>query len=184
MGLFGGIFKVAKKAVGGVAKAALSRATGGVSDIVLKKLKGRGQVRQVTAKRGHQATMQEQALVNKVFPDDFSPNLKQTETVLDRVGARAATPGYSKADLGTRKRRKAAGKAKRAALTDADIVRIYGKDPVTGRKVARTVKPKKAAKTKRTTPQGQKMKQLAAQWRAMGGQAGTGQTFFEWKRGR
>lgn len=85
MGLFGSIFKLGK----GLARAALSKATGGVSEQVLKKLKGRGQVKMVTAKTGMPPTEQEKALVNKAFPDEYNPSVKQTEQVLAGVKARA-----------------------------------------------------------------------------------------------
>lgn len=203
MGLFGSVFKGIKKAAGFVARTALNKATGGVSDQVLKKLKGLGQVKAVLAKKGHEPTVQDQALVNKIMPDAFSPTVKRTEQVLDLVGAKAGVVGYpkpKKAGKGGRTGKPkydASGARKLSTRQDyLDDVEAGFKgsyetwreglgltDTYLGLKAKKAKAPKKA-KGKRTTSQGQKMAALAAQWRALGGQSGTGQTFFEWKAGR
>jgi len=203
MGLFGGI----KKALGFAARVGLSKLTGGASDIVLKKLKGTGQVKQVLAKKGMPTTAQDRALVNKLFPDAVNPSIKQTEQVLDAAGSRAGVPGYPKR-VG-----KNGKTGKRKYLTDLMGRRIppmppeykaQGGDlemyrenmtpeyrgydesgkmyPLAAR--LKNGKKKKLKGTGRSTPQAQKMKALAATWRGLGGQAGTGQSFFAWKAGR
>lgn len=205
MGLFGSIFKGVKKAAGFVAKTALSKATGGVSDQVLKKLKGLGQVKAVLAKKGHQPTQQDQALVNKIMPDAFSPTVKRTEQVLDVVGYKAGIPGYTKPKKAGKGGRTGKPKPKYDAsgARKLSTKQDYLDDVEAGfqgsyetwreglgltdtylRLKAKKAKAPKKAKGKRTTSQGQKMAALAAQWRSLGGQAGTGQTFFEWKAGR
>jgi len=176
MGLFGSILKGVKKVAGFAAKTGLSKLTGGASDIVLKKLKGTGQVKAVLAKTGIPPTEQDKALVNKLFPDRVNPSVKQTERVLDVAGYQAGVPGYSK----PKKVGKGGRVGKSSRLTEPpEWDRSYS-----GNGTGKKPKKKKLKGTGKSTPQAQKMKALAAQWRGLGGQAGTGQTFFAWKAGR
>lgn len=180
MGLFGGLFKIAKKVVGTGAKMVASKLTGGASDIVLKKLKGTGQLKATTAKTGMPTTEQERALVNKAFPDQLNPSIKQTEYIIDEAGQRAGVIA---------KRRGATGKARRTMkprYSDQHLEEAYaaGWRPAPAKKAPKKKAPKKTKGTGKTTSQAQKMKALAAEWRAAGGQQGTGQTFFAWKAGR
>lgn len=212
MGLFGGLFKAVKKVGGFALKTAASKLTGGVSDIVLKKLKGTGQVKAVTAKTGTPTTEQERALVEKALAGPMRTGLSRTgtyENVLTNVGQKGGVAGYGKPGSPKRK----AGKAKPSGLTYFDTTaapgtaaymkaeqyarergipfrgQVYdrgdgGSAWTKAKAQAAPRQPKKTKGTGRTTPQAMKMKNLAAQWRGLGGQAGTGMTFFAWKAGK
>lgn len=89
MGLFGSIGKL----LGGVAKAGLSVATRGVSDKVLKALKGMGKKRSTVQAMPTLWTEQNTALVNKL--GQATPRVKRTEVMAD-VRAGDAMPGNYK----------------------------------------------------------------------------------------
>lgn len=87
-----GFFGILKKVGGAVLKAGLSKVSGGVSDSVLKVLKGRGQAKATLAKQSVPMTEQEMALVRKLGPDRM-PSVRQTETIMDAAVADNLTYG-------------------------------------------------------------------------------------------
>lgn len=111
MGLFGSIFKV----VGSVAKGVASKLTHGVSDQVLKLVKGRGSVKQVAA--SPDVSIQQQALVAKAMQGAKGPSVVRTAIApLMKLYA----PGAGSSSGGTKR---AAGKPK--ALTKAQFFADY-----------------------------------------------------------
>lgn len=167
MGLFGSIGRV----LGKVAKAGLNQVTHGASDMLLKQLKGRGQQKPLTSKL---STVQQAALANKLFAGEKPPSTSRIESVLEEAAGGAPT----RANSGRPKsKRRYTGKPKPQLPSFS-----FGRSRSAPKpKPAPKSKPKKK---RGPTKQSQKMVQLAKEWRGLGGQAGTGQTFFAWKVGR
>jgi hypothetical protein len=165
MGLFGKLFKGAGKLLGGVARAGLSVATHGASDKVLGVLKGLGRSKASGSPRREQLTMQQQALLNKVA-EPLAPRVKITAL---QQAAEAGNEQYGSYG------------PKRSAYTRPSAARkayVAPQAPKSSRVgTGRRLSPAMQARAN-------KMRQLAAQWRAAGGREGTGATFFEWKRGK
>lgn len=109
MGLLGGIIKGVGKIAGKVAKGVLSKATHGLSDVVLSRLKRTGQAKAV-ANPGKLTTAQQAALVNKIGLT--VPRTISTVSVLDD----AVEGGSYGSSPSTVKRKRAAGKPR---LTDS-----------------------------------------------------------------
>lgn len=168
MGLFSFIGKAAKgigKAVlkvgGGLAKATASKLTGGLSDTVLKAVKGTG-----LSKSQSQAD----AMLAKIGP----PSLR-----ISRTERPSTVEGWG---FGKRQPAKTARTPKRKPAQSR---------PARPRKAKAAPKPRKVAGPRKArpqafkagNPQAQRVKRLAAEWRAGGGTAQLG-PFFSWMQGR
>lgn len=184
------IFKKLGKLVGKVGKIGLGVVTHGVSDKVLGALKG------IAAQKKQNATLTRAAEAMALRHAPMTKNTTQYARSALVYATRAAgsmgdtrnrtpidagnaLPGGRSA--GTRKRTRKAGGVRRVSpgrIRSASV------------KVARTRKPRAVRSgAKRTAPASfakfaQRAKELAAEWRAAGGKEGTGQSFFEWKRGK
>lgn len=156
MGLFGFIGKIAK--------AGLSVATRGASDVVLKQLKAIGASKKGNARQ----TTAAQAMAARALPS-VKITTHSVRSALEGAAAGNGSPGdtTTKTIIMGRTPRVKAARRRRAS------VRRKGKRKSTGRKAPASFAAFAA-----------KSKQLAAEWRAAGGKEGTGQTFFEWKRGK
>lgn len=145
-----GLFSALGKVVGKVAQVGLSKVTHGLSDQVLKQLKGRGAAKPL---RNKLSGIQQEALVNKLAP--MSPRVVRTETVLADAASNNASWMRGPA---LRKRR--AGKP-----------RLMSRATATPRAAPR--KPRGATKAKRgggrrPPPGGLDLKAMGAQYRAAG----------------
>jgi hypothetical protein len=169
MGLFGFVGKLAGK----VARFGLSRLTHGASDKVLAVLKSRG-----AAKPGLKSprldTTQKQALMEKL--GDLAPRVQNSTIYTDALAGGATMGTYRKRMPGRRKRA-------RQVLEGAPVGR-----PSVAAGVPRRRHRRSTGRGRELSPgmrqRATLMQALAAEWRAAGGREGTGQTFFEWKRGR
>jgi len=168
MGLFGGIFKAVKKVAGGALRVAASKLTGGVSDVVLSKLKSAGKARAQPAAVA--PTEQKAALVNKVLQGVGGPRV--SVATVNRVHDRAIGYTGSGTERPTPKRMPGRRKIGRRQMLPAPA-----KPAARAAPAARGLSPAMRAQVAKT-------QQLAAQWRAAGGKEGTGQDFFSWKRGK
>lgn len=162
MGLFGFL----GKAIGKVAKVGLSAVTHGVSDKVLGVA---GSVLHKQRRVSMPLTAQNAAAL-----------LKSNPRTISTTSYMRGTPGMT----GSRPRRKKRSRSRSKARTKRTLAPTPARPSRTRQK-----RTKRSSSSPRKLPaalnaQAQKTKQLAADWRALGGRAGTGQTFFEWKRGR
>lgn len=183
MGLFGfvgkALGKIAKVGVGLVKKGA-SAATGGISDVVLDETKkflnpGPGRVLKAAALDGQANLAPRIKVTERAEGWNFSPTAYGGYKRGRAMGKpRAATMGapYAPVRAAPKPKKKAASKPKAAPVLQAQRARTSTKP-----KATRTLPPALRAAA-------EKSKALAAQWRALGGQQGTGQTFFAWKVGR
>lgn len=174
MGLFGKILGGVGRIAGGIAKKALSKATHGVSDVVLNKLKGRGAAKRVSG--GKLTSAQEAALVHKV--QIAAPRMKRTEQVLhDAVdGGTYGTP------------RKRVGKGGRTGKKRPELVYEVADDSprlpamkalakkkgrklkvLSKRALAKSNRQDGAPRAKRSVPAGGlDLKKISAMWKAAG----------------
>lgn len=186
-----GLFSFVGKALGKVAKAGLSALTHGASDKVLKVLKGTGGTTKNTAFGSNASPAQEQALVAKLTP--FKPHVVNTTRVIQAAASGVNTYSGKKRMPGKRK----AALSPEAALRREELAFLRTPAGAAYKKQQRVYRAREkrdqggsgAPRTRRKLSAGMavmanRMKALAAEWRGLGGQAGTGQTFFEWKRGR
>lgn len=185
MSLFG---KIAKGLIG-VAKVGLGVVTHGVSDKVLGALKALN----LQKKQNYAETGAAQALALK-----HAPQTKSTATYARDTLIRATRGGGSTGDSRSRTtvdaspgQSGAVGRDTRATRRTTRRRKPQRRAAGPARPVARKAATNRAApaRTKRVAPASfakfaQRSKELAAQWRAAGGKEGTGQTFFEWKRGK
>jgi len=181
------IFKKLGRLVGRVAKVGLGVVTHGVSDKVLNGLKAYG----AQKKQNATLTRAAEALALRHAPETKSTTKYARDALVyatRAAGSMGNTKDRTSIDSGnalpggrgtrTVRRARKAGTVRRAA---------------TKRRVAVAAPRRRARKatggSKRAAPASfakfaQRAKELAAQWRAAGGKEGTGQTFFEWKRGK
>lgn len=186
MGLFGFVGKALKKVatVGlGLVKKGASAATGGVSDVVFDEAK----------KVLNPSAARIQKVAAAAFEKELVPKIKVTERAEGWNFSPDAYGGYKKGKVtGKPSAAKmirsyvAAGKAEtRARKKAAKPPRKSGAaQPVLQAQVARSSGRKTRVLPAKLRAQAERTKALAAVWRAAGGQAGTGQTFFAWKVGR
>jgi len=184
------IFKKLGKLVGKVGKIGLGVVTHGVSDKVLNALKAMN----AQKKRNALLTRAAEAVALRHAPETKSTTRYARAALItatraagtmgntrDRtdIDAGNALPGSS----GTRTRRR----TRKSGMVQPRGARRRSAP------VLKAARPKRARKArsgaKRTAPAAfaqfaAKAKALAAEWRAAGGKEGTGQTFFEWKRGK
>lgn len=163
MGLFGGIFKLGGK----ILKAAASKVTHGASDQVLKVLKGRGQVKQVLAKGpAMPATNNEVATVRKLLPVQRLPGLGSENAVLNSTGALAKVPGY-KGKAGWKGKSKSKAGRSAPAVAAPSFSLSSARTGSTRKSSASSSKPKKSLPPA-LRARANRMRQLAAEWRAAG----------------
>ena len=165
MGLFSFVGKALKgvgKLAAPVLRAAANKATGGLSESILKKLKGNP---------AKMSGPQVEVLLEKNRP----PRTISTER---------GNEGWGYGKQPSAKVRRAV--KRKPAQSRPERPRMPPKA-----RTARRATPAKApaAKKRRKAPASfakfaQRSKELAAEWRAAGGKEGTGQSFFDWKRGR
>lgn len=158
MGFLGGLIKGIGKVAGSVGKKALSRATGGVSDVVLSKLKGRGVAKRVAS--GKLTSSQEAALVNKI--QLAAPRVRRTEQVLsDAVeGGTFGTPKKKRAGKG-------GSTGKRRLVEAGPSLSVAAARPK--KKAAKKAARPKKAKGKRSAPSGGlDLKTISAMWKEQG----------------
>jgi len=186
------IFKKLGKLVGRVGKLGLGVVTHGVSDKVLNALKAMN----AQKKRNALLTRASEAIALRHAPETKSTTRYARAALItatraagsmgnsrDRtdIDAGNALPGSGSS--GTRTVRRA--RKSRMVQPRSTGRRRRATAPVLKRKPAR----KARGGAKRAAPAAfaqfaAKAKALAAEWRAAGGKEGTGQTFFEWKRGK
>jgi len=153
MGFFGGLIKGVVKAASSIGKSALSAATGGASDKVLKIVKGTGIFSKKQRQQPGQLNNQQQALALKIGGPN--PRVRITES-LQRAGRGVVMTTTHKRGSPAYKRVASYAKAK-------------------GRRV-KSIKPKSGArsaalkpKAKRAPPKGGlDLKALSASWKAAG----------------
>lgn len=194
MGLFGSIFKGIGKLGGGVLKAVASKATGGLSDSLLKALKQKGAAK--AALKQQQYTMAQLTQAEKLRP--LSPSTRSTEGVLD--DAVSGTPGTWNPGGGGTSRKRMPGRRKVSQTTYGRLATVSDRDlidsiaysngkplpseaklvaealrrglhvpGVSGRLKAASRRPAKAHRAKRRPPPGGlDLKALSASWRAAG----------------
>lgn len=181
------IFKKLGKLAGKIAKAGLSVATRGVSDKVLNALKAVGAQKKANAT----LTRAAEAMALRHAPETKSTTTYARSALIHATRA-AGTMGDTKnrtpIDSGNAlpggRSARAPGRARKARRAGP---RAAGRRSAAAR--AKAPRRKAAGGAKRKAPAGfavyaQRAKQLAGEWRAAGGKEGTGQTFFEWKRGK
>lgn len=184
------IFSKLGKLVGKVGKLGLGVVTHGVSDKVLNALKAMN----AQKKRNALLTRAAEAVAIRHAPETKSTTRYARAALITATRA-AGTMGNTRdrTDIdagnalpGSRSTR-TVRRARKPGLVQPRSARRRRKAPapVLKRKPAR----KARAGAKRAAPAAfaqfaAKAKALAAEWRAAGGKEGTGQTFFEWKRGK
>jgi hypothetical protein len=160
MGLFSNIGKV----LGGIAKAGLSVATHGVSDKIISGVKG------LTARNPKPPKTDALTEQNMLASLKYNLPLKASRTEA-RQGE-----GWNFATAGKRARARGKPKPRSARIASAALSAVA---PTPG-----TPRRRRAPTSPAMNAQAQKIKALAAEWRALGGRDGTGLSFFDWKRGR
>lgn len=184
------IFSKIGKLVGKVGKVGLGVVTHGVSDKVLNALKAYG----AQKKRNALLTRAAEAVALRHAPETKSTTRYARAALItatraagsmgnsrDRtdIDAGNALPGSGGA--GTRRR------ARRTRMVQPRGSRRRSAPVLKAARPKRTKKARGGAKRSAPAAFAQfaaKAKALAAEWRAAGGKEGTGQTFFEWKRGK
>jgi len=184
------IFKKLGKLVGKVGKIGLGVVTHGVSDKVLNALKAMN----AQKKRNAMLTRAAEAIAIRHAPETKSTTRYARAALITATRA-AGSMGNSRdrTDIdGGNALPGSSGSGARRRARKTRLVQPRG----TGRRrtpVLKAARPKRSKKAgggaKRKAPAAfaqfaAKAKALAAEWRAAGGKEGTGQTFFEWKRGK
>lgn len=183
------IFKKLGKLAGKIAKAGLSVATRGVSDKVLNALKG------IAAQKKANATLTRaaEAMALRHAPETKSTTSYARDSLITATRAAGTMGNYKdRTDIDSGNAlpggRSRSVRAPRGARKARSVRRAATKRRGAAPRPQTTAKAPKG-RAKRAAPASfaafaQKAKQLAGQWRAAGGKEGTGQTFFEWKRGK
>jgi hypothetical protein len=167
VGLFGGLFKAIGKVAGGALKAVASKATGGLSDTVLKALKQRGEAKRIAKANAY--SLQQLAAVEKLRP--LQPSVVRPARVLR--DALSGQPGeWNEADEAPRPRKRMPGRRKAAVAAMED-------EPAPRKRSRRPAKARTARKTgtRRPPSGGLDLKAIGALYREQGKPGGNWKAF-------